>query len=206
MLDAATIVQVLIETPLGVANADAIAAIDGVDMLALGANDLTAELGIPGQYDHPLVRDAVAAVADACRSARPAVHARRHRRPGRCMPISPSSAPARCCSPAWTPTCCTPPYRPGRTPCCEAAVMTTVPLETTPMRAAATNTLPTFDLPAGSCDAHFHVFEPGYPHVPNPLYTFPDGDPGPVPAHSPRCSASRAWCWCSRPSTAPTTG
>jgi 2-keto-3-deoxy-L-rhamnonate aldolase RhmA len=67
MLDAATIVKVLIETPLGVANADAIAAIDGVDVLALGANDLTAELGIPGQYDHPLVRDAVAAMAEACR-------------------------------------------------------------------------------------------------------------------------------------------
>ena len=30
-------------------------------------------------------------------------------------------------------------------------------------------------MPAGSCDAHFHVFEPGYPHVPDPLYTFPDG-------------------------------
>jgi predicted TIM-barrel fold metal-dependent hydrolase len=42
------------------------------------------------------------------------------------------------------------------------------------MRPAASNTAPTFELPAGSCDAHFHVFEPGYPHVPDPLYTFPD--------------------------------
>jgi predicted TIM-barrel fold metal-dependent hydrolase len=43
------------------------------------------------------------------------------------------------------------------------------------MRAAETNTPPAFTMPAGACDAHFHVFEPGYPHVPDPLYTFPDG-------------------------------
>jgi 2-pyrone-4,6-dicarboxylate lactonase len=47
-------------------------------------------------------------------------------------------------------------------------------LETTSMRAAASNTKPVFAMPAGSCDAHFHVFEAGYPHVPDPLYTFPD--------------------------------
>src|SRR5882757_9370032 len=65
-LDAATVVQIVLETPLGISNADEIAAIDGVDMLALGANDLTAELGIAGQYDHPLVREAVATVGKAC--------------------------------------------------------------------------------------------------------------------------------------------
>jgi 2-pyrone-4,6-dicarboxylate lactonase len=53
--------------------------------------------------------------------------------------------------------------------------MSITPLETKPMRLAESNTRPTYELPAGSCDAHFHVFEPGYPHVPNPLYTFPDG-------------------------------
>jgi 2-pyrone-4,6-dicarboxylate lactonase len=47
-------------------------------------------------------------------------------------------------------------------------------LVTKPMRAARTNTPPAFTIPPGSCDTHFHVFEPGYPHVPNPLYTFPD--------------------------------
>lgn len=46
--------------------------------------------------------------------------------------------------------------------------------QTLPMRAADTNTAPAFTIPAGSCDTHFHVFEPGYPHVPDPLYTFPD--------------------------------
>ena len=48
-------------------------------------------------------------------------------------------------------------------------------LQCTPMRAAETNTRPAFAMPPGACDAHFHVFEPGYPHVPDPLYTFPDG-------------------------------
>ena len=46
---------------------------------------------------------------------------------------------------------------------------------TTPMRDAATNTPPRFAMPAGACDAHFHVFEQGYAHVPDPQYTFPDG-------------------------------
>ena len=48
-------------------------------------------------------------------------------------------------------------------------------LQCTPMRAAETNTHPAFAMPPGACDTHFHVFEPGYPHVPEPLYTFPDG-------------------------------
>jgi predicted TIM-barrel fold metal-dependent hydrolase len=47
-------------------------------------------------------------------------------------------------------------------------------LQTTPMRAAETSTRPRFVMPAGACDTHFHVFEPGYPHVAKPLYTFPD--------------------------------
>jgi 2-keto-3-deoxy-L-rhamnonate aldolase RhmA len=67
LLDPLTIVQMLIETPLGVANAEAIAALDGVDSLCIGANDLTAELGIPGDYSHPAFCQAVATVAAACR-------------------------------------------------------------------------------------------------------------------------------------------
>ena len=65
-LDDATIVQILIETPAGVARADEIAAVDGVDMLAFGANDFTAELGVPGQYTDPRVTEAIAVLAAAC--------------------------------------------------------------------------------------------------------------------------------------------
>src|ERR1700684_759325 len=43
------------------------------------------------------------------------------------------------------------------------------------MRAARTNTPARFDIPGGSCDAHFHVFEPGYSSIPQPFYSFPEG-------------------------------
>jgi 2-keto-3-deoxy-L-rhamnonate aldolase RhmA len=65
-LDDSTVVQILIETPAGVTNADEIAAVDGVDMLAFGANDFTAELGVPGQYGDPRVTEAIAALGTAC--------------------------------------------------------------------------------------------------------------------------------------------
>ena len=47
-------------------------------------------------------------------------------------------------------------------------------LQTLPMRSAESNTKPLFELPPQSCDSHFHVFEPNYPHVADPQYTFPD--------------------------------
>lgn len=65
--DRATTMTALIETQLGVSNADAIAAIDGVDCLYLGQVDLSADLGIPGQYDDPRLLEATHTLADACR-------------------------------------------------------------------------------------------------------------------------------------------
>jgi predicted TIM-barrel fold metal-dependent hydrolase len=47
-------------------------------------------------------------------------------------------------------------------------------LHTLPMRPAESNTKPRFVLPPKTCDAHFHVFEEGFPHVLAPLYSFPD--------------------------------
>jgi len=46
---------------------------------------------------------------------------------------------------------------------------------TTPMRPAAELTKPVFEMPRLACDCHFHVFEPGYPSIPKPFYTFPEG-------------------------------
>jgi 2-keto-3-deoxy-L-rhamnonate aldolase RhmA len=65
-LDDATIAAILIETPAGVARAEQIAAVDGVDMLAFGANDFTAEIGAPGQYGDPRVTAALGALGAAC--------------------------------------------------------------------------------------------------------------------------------------------
>lgn len=70
MLDTNTIVQVLIETPKGVEAADAIAALPGIDMLAIGANDLCAELDIAGQFSDTRLREHIAKVAEACKRHR----------------------------------------------------------------------------------------------------------------------------------------
>ena len=58
---------VMIESPEGVKNADAIASVDGIDVLLIGSFDLTSEMGIPGQMGHQKLIAAVQTVGDACR-------------------------------------------------------------------------------------------------------------------------------------------
>jgi 4-hydroxy-2-oxoheptanedioate aldolase len=58
-----------IETTDALDNAEAIAAVDGVDVLFVGPMDLTTSMGIPGQYDDARFHDALGAVADAAREA-----------------------------------------------------------------------------------------------------------------------------------------
>lgn len=65
-LNDATMVIVMIESREGLDAAEEIAAVDGVDMLFIGTNDLTSTLGVPGELDHPLVREAYRRVANAC--------------------------------------------------------------------------------------------------------------------------------------------
>jgi 2-keto-3-deoxy-L-rhamnonate aldolase RhmA len=52
-----TVVQ--IESPAAVENADAIAAVDGVDVLFIGPSDLSHSMGMLGNFEHP---DFVAAI------------------------------------------------------------------------------------------------------------------------------------------------
>jgi 2-keto-3-deoxy-L-rhamnonate aldolase RhmA len=62
-----TLVIVMLETPAAIAKADAIAAVPGVDVVLIGTNDLTAEMGISGQYADSRVEDAYRSVIAACK-------------------------------------------------------------------------------------------------------------------------------------------
>ncbi len=62
-----TLVVVMIESPQGVENCDAIAAVPGIDALLIGTNDLSFELGIPGEFDDPRIADAYGKVIASCR-------------------------------------------------------------------------------------------------------------------------------------------
>jgi 2-dehydro-3-deoxyglucarate aldolase/4-hydroxy-2-oxoheptanedioate aldolase len=55
-----------IETAGGVEEADAIAAVEGIDALWIGQYDLSASLGIPSRFDHPDFQRAVGRVLEAC--------------------------------------------------------------------------------------------------------------------------------------------
>ena len=68
-VNAATLLVLMIETGEAVANAADIAATPGVDVLLVGANDLSMELGIPGELDHPIMVDALETIVAACRKS-----------------------------------------------------------------------------------------------------------------------------------------
>ena len=65
-LNAASLVVVMLETPRAIDNAETIAAVPGIDVLLIGSNDLCAEMGIPGQFDHARLEDAYRRTIVAC--------------------------------------------------------------------------------------------------------------------------------------------
>lgn len=67
-LNAATMVIAMIESPESAAQADAIAAVEGIDALLVGNTDLTCAMGIPGEVDDPRVSAVYDAVIAACRT------------------------------------------------------------------------------------------------------------------------------------------
>lgn len=56
-------VVVMIESPEAVDNVDLIASVEGVDVVLIGTNDLSIELGIPGEFDHPEFVESVERIA-----------------------------------------------------------------------------------------------------------------------------------------------
>jgi 2-dehydro-3-deoxyglucarate aldolase/4-hydroxy-2-oxoheptanedioate aldolase len=59
---------VQIESAGALQEADAIAAIDGVDVLFVGPADLSHSLGVPGEFDHETYLTALETVVEACRA------------------------------------------------------------------------------------------------------------------------------------------
>ncbi|HEV8097265.1 MAG TPA: aldolase/citrate lyase family protein [Burkholderiales bacterium] len=62
-----TLVVLMLESPRGIENCEAIAAVPGIDALLIGTNDLCMEMGIPGQFDDPRIHEAYTKVIAACR-------------------------------------------------------------------------------------------------------------------------------------------
>lgn len=60
-----TMVIAMIESRRAVENADDIAAVAGIDAIMVGTNDLTVDMGIPGQHGHGRVTEAFEAIIEA---------------------------------------------------------------------------------------------------------------------------------------------
>jgi len=61
------LIVIMLESPEAIDNVDSIAAIEGVDVILIGTNDLCMEMGIPGDYSNPKVKDAYIKVIEACK-------------------------------------------------------------------------------------------------------------------------------------------
>jgi 2-keto-3-deoxy-L-rhamnonate aldolase RhmA len=64
----ATLLILMIESKAALANIEAIAAVPGVDVVHIGTNDLSTDLGHPGEMSHPDVLAAVERVVNACKA------------------------------------------------------------------------------------------------------------------------------------------
>ena len=64
--NANTLLAVLIETKEAIENIEEVLA-PGIDLALVGHQDLAQSLGVPGQYSHPLVREANARVRELCK-------------------------------------------------------------------------------------------------------------------------------------------
>ena len=61
------LIVIMLESPEAIDNVDSIAAIEGVDVVLIGTNDLCMEMGIPGDYSNSKVKDAYIKVIETCK-------------------------------------------------------------------------------------------------------------------------------------------
>lgn len=64
LLDAETLIVVMLETPEAAIEAREIASIPGVDIVMIGSNDLSAAMGITGEFENPQFSDTVGKIID----------------------------------------------------------------------------------------------------------------------------------------------
>lgn len=69
VLNRETMLIPMVETPVAVELAEQYLAVDGVDGILIGSNDLCTDLGIPGQYDSPLYQNSVERIVLAGKKA-----------------------------------------------------------------------------------------------------------------------------------------
>lgn len=67
-LNDATLLILMIESKAALENIESIAAVPGVDVIHIGTNDLSTDLGHPGELTHPEVLAAIERVVKACRA------------------------------------------------------------------------------------------------------------------------------------------
>ena len=61
------LIVIMLESPEAISNVDSIAAVEGVDVILIGTNDLCMEMGIPGDYNNTKVKEAYSKVIEACK-------------------------------------------------------------------------------------------------------------------------------------------
>jgi len=66
-MNEATFVAVQFESAASLEVTEEIVAVEGIDMVLIGSNDLLADLGLAGQYDHPRLAEAYERTIAACR-------------------------------------------------------------------------------------------------------------------------------------------
>jgi hypothetical protein len=97
-------VVVMIETATGLENVEAIAQVPGVDVLWVGHYDLTASLGIPGDFENPTYIEALESIVKACNESRSRGDAARSRLPLHGLRTRPRPAPDRAAGRHLTPS------------------------------------------------------------------------------------------------------